>query len=141
MTPEQKDRVRKLVRALKTTKKKQGTGKLSRYLSPYQREYCCLGIACEVAMADGLELNRERRTDTYATHKEDVVRYVNGNNTEDGSASMLPQVVADWYGFSDIDPPLLSEHNDLSFATDLNDGRKYSFKRIAAAFERTYLSE
>ena len=92
-----------------------------------------------MAIADGLELNRERRTDTYAMHKEDVVRYVATEN--DSSASMLPQVVADWYGFSDIDPPLISEHNDRSFATDLNDGRKYSFKRIAAAFERTYLSE
>jgi hypothetical protein len=140
LTPEQKDRVRKLVHALRTTKKQQGTGKLARYLSPNRKAYCCLGIACEVAHANGLPLKRKKEN-AYVMSTDPIVRYVSPSNAEDSSASMLPSEVANWYGFSDIDPPLISEHGDRSFATELNDGRHYNFKRIAAAFERTYLSE
>lgn len=130
MTPEQKDRVRKLVRVLRTTKRKQGTGNLAKILTPRQKSYCCLGIACEMAIKEGLEVDREVERYAHAN----VVRY-------GGTTTTLPKLVMDWFGFEDFDPTLIDESEIRTTATDLNDERNYNFKRIAAAFERTYLSE
>ena len=100
-----------------------------------------MGIACEVAIADGLGLSRKREQ----SHYETIVRYGDAESRDlhvlASSTSMLPDAVQDWYGFNEADPVLYSEIGTLVTATGLNDRRKYDFKRIADAFERTYLSE
>lgn len=140
LTPEQKERIRKLVHVLRTTKKTQGRSRLAQYVTPNKKEYCCLGIACEVAIAGGLELGRRKEEHIfYGGRGEQVVNY---NSPEGwGSETVLPITVRDWFGFEDSDPTLIDEHGDRTYATALNDDYGYTFNRIADAFERTYLSE
>lgn len=138
LTAEQQARVRKLVRALRTTQRKQGEGNLAKQSDDDARrkEFCCLGIACEVAIAAGLELKRKTVTNIHGK----LFQYGDGDGINRGSTTLLPGVVKDWYGFSYIDPELFDENGLLCDATTLNDDKKYDFKRIAAAFERTYLT-
>lgn len=51
LTDDQKERIRLFVRSLRTTKRRQGTSWLvaKAFGEPNRRQYCCLGIACEVA--------------------------------------------------------------------------------------------
>lgn len=125
LTPVQKARVRKLVDTLRTTNKRQGRGYL-RQRGNKTVKFCCLGIACEVAIAEGLEISRNTR--------HSVATYSDGIYT-------LPSEVQNFFGFDRFDPRLLDEDGKEDTASGLNDDQKYNFKRIADAFERTYLSE
>ena len=74
-------RRRHLVEALRSGKYTQGQNALES-VSPQRN--CCLGVACRVAMKDGLDL--PVRADGA------VVRF-------DGAVGVLPHSVMDWYGF------------------------------------------
>lgn len=128
-TSEQKARVRKLVETLRTTKKRQGRGLLATRGNKTVK-YCCLGIACEVAIADGLDLKKR-----YSANS------INYHSGADSASATLPYSVQKWYGFDQFDPYVYLEDGSLSTATDLNDDLKYNFRQIADAFERTYLSD
>lgn len=137
LTDEQKARVAKLVHALRTTKKQQGRSRLARYLNSRKREYCCLGIACEVAIKDGLKLKHNKETIAfYGGKTETVTTY---GDDYDSSYSLLPGNVVEYYGFNSSDPRLVTADGDASSATFLNDDLRYNFEKIADAFERTYL--
>ena len=125
LTPVQKARIRKLVDTLRTTNKRQGRGYL-RQRGNKTVKFCCLGIACEVAIAEGVEISRNTR---YSV------------STYSGGAYSLPSEVRNFFGFEHSDPRLLDENGNEDTASGLNDDEKYNFKRIADAFERTYLSE
>lgn len=132
LTEEQKGRIRKLVEYLRTTKRKQGRGILAQRTNK-SIKYCCLGLACELAMAEGLPIERTRTYPNAAAYQYGTDKSL--------SSSVLPQVVREWYGFSRFDPILSDEDGFANTASGLNDDSKYNFKRIADAFERTYLSE
>lgn len=57
---------------------------------PAVNGYCCLGVLCEVAIAEGVEIKRE---DTYYGALDEE-----GNLTEDCSETNLPKIVAEWAG-------------------------------------------
>lgn len=139
LTDEQKERIRKFAHVLRTTKKQQGVGKLIRYLSPWKKEYCCLGIACELAIKDGLKLDQTKKTIEYYGASSEVVMLF--GSSRDETYSVLPTEVMRYFGFTDDDPTLRVSGWDISTATDLNDERRYSFEQIADAFERTYLRD
>ncbi len=86
-------------------------------------KYCCLGVACEVAIRNGLEL----RQDGLHSYSYD------GKFSNLGT---LPQSVVDWYGLPAASPQL----GQFS-ATDRNDERKESFNEIAAHIEKEYFNE
>lgn len=108
--------------------------------------YCCLGIACVVARANGCAVE-EVEVDgdnvfraTIAGHPDDKF---------DESSGYLPTVVMNWYGFSEFDPKIdpagvadgrAEEYRDLT-ATKVNDQLELDFVQIADAFEYTYLRD
>lgn len=83
--------------------------------------FCCLGVACEVAIANGEELDVEQ----HGTH----LSYY------DGAAYVLPDKVRRWLGLRDDEgtfrPPVEDRYNAL---TELNDAG-WSFNMIADFIE------
>lgn len=134
-TPNQA-RIRKFVEALRSKRFRQGHGALHR-MRQGSDEYCCLGVACEVAIEDGLDLK--------VSNDGHFVRY----GDEFGH---LPISVQAWYGFESENPsltlvkrlhwwqrlfrkPVTSKRS----AVAANDGLGWNFDHIADAFERKYL--
>ena len=110
---------------------------------------CCLGVACEVAIANRLDVVRTKRTGLY---------WYSGSDGS-GSSSTLPAVVVNWYGFDDDNPYLkvpdevaneidnekfreeYSSDHPLHAAAELNDEYKFTFAQIADCFEATFLPD
>ncbi len=150
-----KDRIRLFVAALRFGKYPQTSGVLHRVSSTRDGQnpgFCCLGVACEVALENGLDLTKDR------FGRYSVVE-VYGKRREQ---SFLPDEVRDWFGFDSNDPSLLlTAKNERKFvwwrlfwqpkprtvpsntvrAVTANDLLKLSFSDMADAFERTYLSK
>lgn len=131
-----RDHVRLWVDALRSGLYEQARGKLSD-----GDGYCCLGVACEVAMANGVELRKVRSI-------EDDGVWV----SYDEANSMLPQSVAKWLGLGACCPTF--EHStcdrlaDTVYVLDgatsvtvLNDRMKLDFNRIADALEKDHLGD
>lgn len=121
-----KERVALLVAALRSGKYKQGREYLG--LIGNNVTHCCLGVACEVAIENGLGIPTTR---------------IDGYVMFDGAESVLPASVRDWYGFDSADPFLklsLDRFYNVKRATVMNDSRRYRFDVIAIAFEQTFLS-
>lgn len=132
-----KENIRKWVEALRSGKYQQMKGKLSD-----GKCFCCLGVACEVAIENGVKMNK----------------IVDNSGTEieyqgqlDSSAGELPEDVSRWLdlvvddedGFLRFssDPKLPTpEHRNFS-ATTWNDSMEYTFAQIADLIEATYLRE
>lgn len=128
LTKEQKERVKLLVTALRSKKHRQGKYGLSNYSrTAKRRKLCCLGVACEVARQNGLDLNV--RTDAA------------GWRHYDGSHAILPVSVREWFGFDRSDPVLLDATGTECTASNLNDNMDLNFDKIADAFERTFLKD
>jgi hypothetical protein len=57
-----------------------------------------------------------------------------------GASGYMPERVADWYGWFEMDNPVVIDDNgELHTLSQLNDIEHYTFKQIAAALRRTYL--
>jgi len=79
-----KARRRHLVEALRSGEFQQGNGQLERTASDATPKHCCLGVACRVAMRDGLDLEvDESRLNT----RFDEQQYY------------APSSIVEWYGF------------------------------------------
>lgn len=127
-----KENIRKWVDALRSGEFKQGTGRLRTGDS-----YCCLGVACEIAKREGVDL----RTAT-------SVRMVNDDegSTEtihyyDDQSGYPPTAVGDWLGVGRRNPHVgVANGVDLS-ATEANDTHLWDFAKIADGIENLYLAE
>lgn len=156
LTDEQKTRLRSFIKSLRTTKKSQGHGSLNYYnREDKKRHFCCLGIACEVAIKDGLEL--EKRSGKRASGVDDyvVTEYKDFKYGEtQWNGSTLPVDVVEWYGLPNQNPelsfPTLEEKKTVSkqgypssglSAATVNDSLRFDFKHIADLFEYNYLPE
>lgn len=119
-----KENIKKWVDALRSGKYQQIIGRLG---SADKNEYCCLGVACEVALQNGLPIRK-------GTCDESV--------TYDDSGLHMPQSVVNWLGlkFEDDSNPLLTKDSKRHHATALNDTNRYNFNTIADWIEATYLS-
>lgn len=82
MVTDQAARRRHLVEALRSGRFKQTVNALCRV----DVGHCCLGVACEVAIEDGLELER------FQIEGDPLVSF-------GGLTGSLPKSVRDWYGF------------------------------------------
>src|SRR5262245_12493377 len=108
LTAVQRKRIRSFIAELRTTRRAQGNNLLNyvgkRPSGRRERKYCCLGVACEIAIRDGLALDKHVVKEGW-TNPEHMV-YVDPNANEDSDGSILPHVVQHWYGFLETDPIL-----------------------------------
>lgn len=135
-----KENLRAWVAALRSGEYKQGKGTLAHRSpgsgdsSPVQ--YCCLGVACELAKAAGVVRSEKM---PYG----DTV-YVSVKNPGDTGADVLPLDVARWLGISTEDDPYahnpyFTDGKDNTFtASYWNDEMEYDFDGIADLIENTY---
>lgn len=107
------------VEALRSGKYEQGKNRLCK-----DGKYCCLGVLCEVAIEQGLDLKRK-----------DIGGMIHyGTSEEEGNTAMLPVEVLVWaemrtgYGDYDNGEGALSSDND----------RGKSFEEIAAIIEEKW---
>jgi len=129
-----RERVQLLVNELLTTDKEQGPS----YLNANGR-YCCLGIACEVAKANGCEVSTATFTAATGTN---ITAY-------DEAHDVLPPSVMEWYGFTSSDPAITYQRPtgigraygrvSVVLATNANDKLFWDFRRIGEAFRDYYL--
>lgn len=134
-----RERIQLWVDALRSGDYTQGTGALefrafSNDGEEIGKKHCCLGVACRVAINNGLkvEVYDNAGTSTFACN--------DGPNSSMTSGHM-PEQVAEWFGF-----PMLTETStdvileDGVVATTANDKLWWSFDQIADALESRYLS-
>lgn len=118
-TPEQAKINRALwIKELRETEKNQCTNALHRLSDD---SFCCLGIACEVAISNGVRLERGEY--------EGMEKY--GENY-----GLLPPQVQDWLGLATDSGVFQKRIDGKGSLSQLNDYSRYTFKQIADIVER-----
>lgn len=136
-----RERVALWVEALRSGEYVQGTGALeyrirhSEYPQKILTTHCCLGVACRVAIANGLDVGARDDngiTEFRASDRPDSV-WTSGH---------MPEKVAEWFGLPVLSPVSTNVilTDDGIQATFANDQERWSFERIADALESRYLS-
>lgn len=115
MNPEVKA---KWLEALRSGEYKQGTGHLNR-----GRRYCCLGVLCEVAIQEGLNLSVTREGP-----RENVTAFYNN------SAGLLPEAVVEWAGLTMTNPEFFTDDQESWSLASKNDSGA-TFEEIANLIE------
>lgn len=134
------ERVQLLVDALQSGEFEQGRDALGQVDGATGKvKYCCLGVACEVAIANGLALERW-------VGANGNVYYADRETPDFETDTDLTTGVAKWYGFDkSLDPsnPKLgvNQHGGDVFATGANDDLRADFATIGAAFKAKYIDE
>lgn len=139
-----RERVRLLVDALRSGEFTQATGTLHRTEEDEPEGYCCLGVACVVAMRNGCAVEE------VSNNGENIFRAT--GDAFDESSGYLPKVVVEFYGFDvapngdpELDKDGVSNGRAREWlvltATKVNDQLELDFSEIADAFEYTYLRE
>lgn len=132
-----KENIKKVVDALRSGEYLQGNGALEYVDLEGKTRNCCLGVACRVAVANGVDL--------LVISSAGSLNLGNGQYVDklgfDGMGDFLPNAVMDWLGIPNHSPALnvVGRFNAVT-ATMMNDDLKYDFNRIADAFEDTFLS-
>lgn len=121
------ENMRKFVEALRSGEYTQGQDALEYVSNNGTILNCCLGVACRVAVKDGLNIE---------------ISIKSSARTFDGAGGFLPESVQDWLGIEGRNPALDIGRDGVSHgATHLNDTDRWTFAQIADAFERTYLTD
>jgi len=123
-----KNNIQEWVKALRSGDYEQIDGALR-----INEKYCCLGVACDIALKSG------DLTDDYRWETSD--RF---GTEEDFYSTALPSVVVDWLGLkaNQHDPMLVSENGEEAHsASNWNDGQQASFNDIADMIEGNFLKE
>ena len=110
------ENAKKWVAALRSGKYKQGRGVLCR-----NGQYCCLGVACEVAEENGVPL---------------IVRVEEDFTISfDGKTRNLPEGVQSWLGLQNSVGGMVARNRDEHSLTQMNDSAYFSFDQIADIIE------
>lgn len=128
------ENMRKYIDALRSGEYTQGRNKLEKIVDGATR-HCCLGVACRVALANGVEMNITPFVDSGSD--------ASTKTAFDDDTAFLPVKVIDWLGLIGIDannPTLITAEGTENTATVLNDEGLFTFEQIADCFERTYLT-
>lgn len=136
----------KWVDALRSGEFQQTTGKLGAVAADGSRAYCCLGVLCEVAVADGvippayvsradpdhpiLQYEAQIGSPGPATHK----YFWNGGLRDEPWFVATPQHVR-----YEPDGEMAYEDDEIGLTT-LNDAHRLNFNQIADAIEATHLA-
>ena len=139
--PVNKENMRLWVAALLSNRFIQGRAMLKSKQSDGTFRHCCLGVACEIAMEHGVELEQiQLNGDAYGAYR------------FDDNSTNLPLKVVDWLGVDKADPvvqetPLENpcdagccQTKELT-AIDANDGQQWPFEQIANALVSYYKLE
>ena len=129
-----KENLRKWIDALRSGKYVQARNVLHRQTSEGE-SFCCLGVACKVALDNGLKLSVSLERDERGI----AVRY-------DDTAATLPPAVAGWLGidsdgdvrFRPTDPDRMGDKEDPVSAIGANDSCGWDFARIADKLEQHF---
>lgn len=138
-----RDRVQLLVDALESDEFGQCKGSLRMPTQDGSYTYCCLGVATEVALRNGLpEEVDDSATNLFCADGRPTVWNHSGGQ-------LLSTEVMDWYGFTTSSPTLLGhrpywpqvgEPGKVGYrAHQWNDSFDANFHEIAAMFRETYL--
>lgn len=122
------DRVKLLVDALRSGEFKQGVMGLAFQYNDYVK-YCCLGVACEVALRNGVKVKKFVPTMSKIPH------FSSAKISYDDEDLFLPRKIVNWYGFESVNPIICDVGSSYA-----NDTLRWDFTRIADAIERTYLN-
>jgi len=106
------------VEALRSGDYEQGIGALNARSDDGVDRFCCFGVACEVAIANGVPVEKKRGSI--------------GDYTYDGHAAFLPRSVLRWLGTDDM--PVVTVNAQRHTLVDLNDDGR-SFEAIADLIE------
>ena len=124
------DNIRKWVDALRSGEFEQGLQYLTRRKHDASTwSHCCLGVACEVAIASGVKVDVR------------VVEDFDMMKSYDGNLAFLPDAVQQWLGVNEDNVWLLRSDGSRSSASRLNDITRQSFPKIGDAIERTFLTQ
>jgi hypothetical protein len=91
-----------------------------------QYGYCCLGVLCELARAEGI---------VTMVHGQ----YKSKKNKNDLSGGDLPRAVFEWAGFDTSAPKVLYKGKKYS-VIELNDGHGLNFAQIGELVRKEYLT-
>lgn len=131
MATPNKENIRKWVDALRSGEYTQDTGQLRS-----SHGFCCLGVACEVAIKNGVRLVYD---DDYQGYHQDSEIYLDEVPDWHTEGSTLPFEVQEWLGFIGDDPYI--DREECKTATTANDELNLSLVEIADYLEGTYLSD
>ena len=120
--PSMNENAQKWVHALRSGKYKQGESYLARRDEDGQTCFCCLGVACALAIEEGLPVDMQRPTAWGS-----VFLY-------DGEGQFMPGSVRQWLGLSRANGLFDVPESDAPSLTDMND-RGDSFAEIAEFIE------
>lgn len=137
-----KERLSLWIEALESDEFQQGTGALKTLPRlDGSAKYCCLGVATEVAIANGLQLNNidQEKIHEYNRSSGQELNPTDGKNLFEIERAFLPSSVIEWYGLTGGDPEVGRTPTGISVsATDANDRQCWTFTQIAAALRSTY---
>ena len=141
-----KERVQKLVDALRSGEYKQGSGQLRQ-----EEYYCCLGVACDLFQAENPQSEWVQKGYGRGGFEFTAVIPEDDSPVSSTSSSQMPPVVAAWYGLPEGNPILIPTNAGAdSFAqraAHLNDGTgeegegRLDFSEIADLFEAEFIKE
>lgn len=136
-----RERVQMLVDALRSGQYAQASNQLAYIGGDGGDRFCCLGVAMEIAIANGCPITY--RDDDDPDRNGQATRFyldAEGNNEE---TNVLTYAAMEWYGFHDTNPDLtVSREMNVKgreTASELNDSARWDFAKIADAFEATFL--
>lgn len=122
------------VTALRSGEYEQGKGLLHEE-SPGIHRYCCLGVLCDLAVAEGKVTTAQGWLNYDLDGAVRTVSYDYGSNRDNG---VLPSEVMEWAGLNNS-VGLLDEHIDYHQSlVSLNDAAGYTFNRIADVIEEQF---
>lgn len=150
------ENAKKWVEALRSGDYKQATGVLTRVNDKGEPEsHCCLGVACQVAIENGVPLELTIREDTSSYEDSEyenmetppkIIGYVEeAFGPGISQTSVLPPIVQKWLGLTTLegtfDEPIVVDREDDYYTlpcealTELNDKARYTFEQIADVIE------
>jgi hypothetical protein len=130
-----KERLKEWIDALRSGEYVQGRGNLATQEGGVVR-YCCLGVACEVAIKDGLDLE-SRWGRPIGNEVEEWVE--TDHKFYDSEDLVLPPAVQDWLGIPGSTTVEVMLNGMEGSVIDLNDDEGWDFNQIADALEWTFL--
>lgn len=125
--------IRKWVDALRSGEFQQGTQALNR-----NGKFCCLGVACEVAIRNGLALEvKPGDIDCDCDLHQNMEEIISYN----GDATVLPEAVKEWLGLERSNPSVEYDGDYSENLATLNDSGLKDFAQLADIIEANYLTE
>lgn len=137
-----KENLRKWVDALRSGEYKQGVGLLHRTKTVDGKDkFCCLGVACVVAMQNGVELTTKELAGDSPSYPGHRIQY-------DETYTTLPYKVREWFGFTVLTAGVRNPEFEINYPVVgkvgfayLNDDLDLSFNQIADLIEEQLLSD